>query len=105
VDPLPLDYVVTATPNALWIRVGGELDLSNVTALQAKLTATALDGYLAVELDLHRLTFCDCACGRLLLTLIEGAQDSGQRVTVHQAAPTVERLLSILAGDLPLTFQ
>ena len=69
-----LHFVVITTPTALSVQVGGEVDLANVDALHARLTAIELDGVAAVELDLHRLTFCDSRGARLLRLLADDDQ-------------------------------
>ena len=100
-----MHFVVTATPRALRVQVGGGVDLSNTAALHAKLIATDLDGHAAVHLDLHRLTFCDSQGGGLLLAFLNRAHHGGRETTIGGATPVVRRLLSIIADGHPPTFE
>jgi anti-anti-sigma factor len=104
-DTPPLDVAVTRTPTLLRVRVGGEVDLSNAAALHATLSATELDGQAAVDLDLHRLTFCDIAGGRLLLAFLDRAQKGGNQTTIHGATSTIQRLLCLIADGQQPTFE
>ena len=97
-DMPPLHFVVITTPTALWVHVGGEVDLANVDALHAKLTAIEFDGVPAVELDLHSLTFCDSHGARLLLRFTNLARLTGHRATIRGATPSTQKLLRLLAG-------
>lgn len=92
-----LHFVVITTPTALSVQLGGEVDLANVDALHAKLTAIELDGVAAVELDLHLLTFCDSHGAN------NQARHTGHRSTIRGAAPSTQRLLRLVAdGDQPV---
>ena len=97
-DLPPFHFAVSATPTAFTVHVGGEVDLSTVGVLHARLTETELDGQTPVYLDLQGLAFCDSRGGRVLLAFIQRAQQSGHQIAVGGATPTIKRLLSLIAG-------
>ena len=68
---VPSRNVVKVSPAAV---LNGCGDLANVNALRARLTAIELDAGASVELDLHRLTFCDSRGARLLRLLADDDQ-------------------------------
>ena len=103
-DVGPLLISVTASASSVWIRVCGEVDLSNRAQLQAALSGVDLDGAHTVTLDLKHLTFCDTRGCWHLLRFEREARLSGHETSIHGAKPTVRKVLALIAGADQPTF-
>ncbi|MER7661849.1 STAS domain-containing protein [Streptomyces sp. NPDC096193] len=90
--------------------VVGEIDLEEAPALRVALDS-ALDAATGLDLDLTRVSFCDCSCLRVLMEVHYAALASGRTVAVTEASGCVWRLLDLTgtgellaaAGSGPLT--
>lgn len=95
-----IDLTTSVVGTTLLATVGGELDLGNASALQAKLAdelreAEATD----VDLDLARVAFIDSSGLAALAGLAQAARDRGGRVRLVDASPLVRRIVGIAGLD------
>ena len=81
-------------PHRLWVRVSGEVDLSNWEQLRAGLSQADPHSHGLVHLDLSELLFCDARGCQCLLDFEQAVRLAGNRVadprrqTVRTADPT-----------------
>ena len=94
-----LDVAVTSTAGSVRIKVCGEVDLSNSALLQATLLAVDYGQADTVDLDLRRLAFCDTRGCQVLLHFERKARLSGHVTRIHDAAPTVRKVMGLLATE------
>lgn len=92
-------------PDAIWIHVGGEVDLSNHEQLKTALSRVELNGADVVRIGLADLTFCDVHAFRDLLTFAMEVRQSGHDVAVHRANRMVRRMTQIFGAEQELTFE
>jgi anti-anti-sigma regulatory factor len=81
-----------------WLRIVGEADLSNSALLLAALEE---EGHGNVHLDLGRLRFVDLKGVEALLELTDALRPSERRLIVHNAPPTLRRIVEIVGDSLP----
>jgi anti-anti-sigma factor len=92
--------VTAAAGDRARVVVVGEIDLDSAADLR-RVLAGALHASTALEIDLARVSFCDCSGLRALMDTWHKARSSGQAVAVIDASPRVRRLLE-LTGTLSL---
>lgn len=92
--------VTAAAGDRARVVVVGEIDLDSAADLGRVLTCT-LHASAALEIDLARVSFCDCSGLRALMDTWYRAGSRGQTVAVIDASPCVRRLLE-LTGTLGL---
>ncbi|WP_405605040.1 STAS domain-containing protein [Streptomyces sp. NBC_01410] len=92
--------VTAAAGHRARVVVVGEIDLDSAADLRRVLTG-ALHASAALEIDLARVTFCDCSGLHALMNTWYRARSRGQTVAVIDASPCVRRLLE-LTGTLGL---
>jgi anti-sigma B factor antagonist len=81
--------------DAVWIRVGGELDLAGVPQLGQTLD-DALDRARLIVVDLRRLTFIDSAGIRLILNADARARGSARRLLLVRGPAQFDRLFDLV---------
>jgi anti-sigma B factor antagonist len=90
----------------LIVAIAGELDLSTVPELAARLQALREQRHTTVTLDLGDLTFMDSSGLRLLIELDGQAKQEGWQLTLrrsrHESANTVFR---VTGADAALPFE
>jgi anti-anti-sigma factor len=97
-----LTIVVRPGPSErMRIAVVGEVDLSNLLALEGALTALITESAAVIEIDLTQVTFLSCGGLRLVLQACKAA---GGRFTIVGAAPAVRRLLEVLEVPFVIEF-
>ncbi|TQK42631.1 anti-anti-sigma factor [Streptomyces sp. SLBN-118] len=74
--------------------VVGEIDLDSAADLRRVLTG-ALHASTALEIDLARVSFCDCSGLHALIDTWQWARSRGQTVVVIETSPCVRRLLDL----------
>ena len=85
------------------VAVAGEIDLLTVGELRTGLlAAVASDAITAMELDLSRVGFLDCAGLGALVGIWRDAAQSGTQVVLIAASTAVVRVLTLF--DLDVTF-
>ncbi len=75
--------------------VAGEIDMATSRQLRHSLRAALAESVSGVDLDLTRVSFCDCAGLNVLLDARQHASTDGKTVTIGSAGPTVVRLLAL----------
>lgn len=75
--------------------IQGELDLDAAHWLRPYLRQALSRSASGVDLDLHKVEFCDCSGLNLLLILRQRALDQGKTVTLRCSSSAVERLLDL----------
>jgi anti-anti-sigma factor len=99
-DPvLRVDIVRDGTASAT-VRLAGEIDFTSVEAAHRAL-ARLEPGTRRIVLDLSRVTYCDAAGIRFLLTARSRAGEAGTDLAVRYPLRSVSRVLD-LTGALPL---
>ncbi|MET9664756.1 STAS domain-containing protein [Streptomyces sp. NPDC006475] len=102
--------VTTGESGRSRVVVVGEIDLEEAPAFRVALDS-ALGAATGLDLDLTRVSFCDCSCLRVLMEVHYAALASGRTVAVSDASRCVWRLLDLTgtgelltaAGSGPLT--
>ncbi|MET9852474.1 STAS domain-containing protein [Streptomyces sp. NPDC006450] len=77
------------------VRVSGEIDLSNASALRRTLLIALAAHRGDLFLDLQRVSFCDCSALNALLAVRRTALQAGRRLHITAAGRPVERLLQL----------
>ena len=105
IDDAPLLRVhVVGPPSNVWIKLVGEVDITNHDQLRAALFSPGLHDSRRICLDLRKLTFCDVAgCGLLLLFNTE-ARMYGHHVRFLGPRPGVRKVLDLLSEGEGPTF-
>ncbi|MFI8998594.1 anti-sigma factor antagonist [Streptomyces sp. NPDC053542] len=88
IDVLPDGDRVIAT-------IQGDLDLDAAHWLRSYLRQALSRSARGVDLDLHKVEFCDCSGLNLLLILRQRALEQGKTVILRCSSPAVERLLDL----------
>lgn len=100
---------VATCPDAVDIRLVGEMDLSTRGSLEDALSSGLVNGARLVRLDLRELTFCDASGVADLLAAHDTVTRQHRVLSAHGAAPQVRRVLDltgttfILGADGPDT--
>jgi anti-anti-sigma factor len=101
-ETLPLDVAVASRGTSLRVRVNGEVDVSNAHRLRTALAAVDFGHADRVDLDLAGLAFCDTSGCRILLLFEREVRLSGHPIGVHDARPTIRKILGYLSdGGTP----
>jgi anti-anti-sigma factor len=92
----PFAFVVTCSHSgdAAWIDVTGELDIAAAPRLEQTLLEARARARLVV-VDLHHLTFIDCAGVHAVVDAGAQALLEGRRVIVTGASPTISAVFSL----------
>ncbi|MFF5483564.1 STAS domain-containing protein [Streptomyces sp. NPDC012935] len=81
--------------------VEGEADFTTSPRLAEALEEAVTNRAGRVDVDLGRLSFCDCSCVHVLLTAREHARETGVRFACVALSPCAERVLELTqAGPL-----
>jgi anti-anti-sigma factor len=100
-DSSRLTITVTAAAGGrARVVVVGEIDLDSAADLR-RVLAAALQASTGLEIDLARVSFCDCSGLHVLMDTRHESLSSGQTAAVIDASPCVRRLLG-LTGTLDL---
>ncbi|MFB9506349.1 ANTAR domain-containing protein [Streptomyces aurantiacus] len=73
----------------------GEIDMATFRRLRRSLRDALAESVSGVDLDLTRVSFCDCAGLNVLLDARQHASAYGRTVTIGSAGPAVVRLLAL----------
>jgi anti-sigma B factor antagonist len=95
--------MVVGTNHPRTVKVGGELDIAAVPALDARLRAAERDASLVV-LDLQSLEFVDSSGASLILAANRRIRQAGGRLAVMRGPVDVQWLLALLGVDRELEF-
>ncbi|MCX5015281.1 STAS domain-containing protein [Streptomyces sp. NBC_00555] len=77
------------------VTVSGEVDLHDAGDLRGALLTAVTTYRGAITVDLHQVTFCDCAGLNALLSARNTAEQAHRSLRVTATSHTVERLLQI----------
>jgi anti-sigma B factor antagonist len=91
--PLKLQMVQDGETSVL--RLSGELDLSNVTAVERVLQSALADGSSRIVIDLTDLSFIDSTGIALLVTTTAAGNGDGRIAVVPSQAAAVNRVLEL----------
>lgn len=86
---------VHRTGDRLVVRLDGELDLSSTPALVDVAPQLFVTDAPVVLLDLARVTFCDAAGIRMLITLHDHTSADGRKVVVGRLSRQLRRILDV----------
>jgi anti-anti-sigma factor len=110
-DPTPSDVLsldIRPDRGRVVVAVRGELDMATADLVQRALREVRDGGSREVVLDLHALTFVDCAGLSMLLAAEHYSRADGWNLAIVNGSPALERLLEITglgnhfaAGDQP----
>lgn len=89
----------TPSGNRNRVTMQGELDLVSGNQIRAHLLEALAASSNGLELDLSRLSFCDCAGLKVLLDLRHRALSQGKAVTIRAVSPAVDRLLDLTGAQ------
>lgn len=93
---LPMKVTVMTTATDLWVRIFGEVDLSNRDDLQSTLSAIDYRAARRVRMDLRRLTFCDSGGCLVVLEFERRARRSGHQTEISVSNPSMRKLIGFL---------
>ena len=91
-------------PHRLWVRVSGEVDLSNWEQLRAGLSQADPRSHGLVHLDLSELLFCDARGCQCLLDFEQSVRLAGNQPLIHGARPSIRKVMRLLEPDTEFTF-
>jgi anti-anti-sigma factor len=77
----------------------GELDIATIAQLHAQIRELRDAGFAHVVLDLRQLTFIDSSGVQLILDEDRFARRDGQNFSLISGPPTIQRVLTLCAGD------
>ena len=86
--------VTAAAPHRARVVVVGEIDLNSAADLRWVLTGAA-HASTALEIDLARVSFCDCSGLHALMDAWHEARSRGRTLAVIDASPCMRRLLEL----------
>jgi anti-anti-sigma factor len=94
---------VTREDDAVRVCPVGELDLSTVDQLRARIDEAMAAGAAHVILDLRKTTFCDSAALHLVVEADMNAARNGTRFAIIAGPPAVQRIFEVtgLCRHLP----
>lgn len=82
--------------------LSGEIDLSTVSEVQARLDQAVADGPGVLLLDMREVTFLDSSGLRMLLRLDRHQREQGKRLVVVPGGRRVVRVLELTGADREL---
>ncbi len=85
-------------PGPARIQVAGELDHGTAPRLDDMLREAQLRSRLVV-LDLHELTFMDCAGLRVILEAAESARRDDRKLAIVRGSPRIHRIFVLTGAD------
>ena len=105
-EPMPplLRVDVDAADGTARVRLDGELDLSTVPALEARVAALLASGSTRIVLDLAELEFIDSTGLRLILELHGEAARDGFSLALVPGGEAVQRVFEITGTVQVLPF-
>jgi anti-anti-sigma factor len=91
--------------DAVWVHLGGELDIATAPQLESTLHEPQLQARLVV-LDLRELAFIDAAGVRTIANASIRARQAGRRLVLLHGLPSVHRMfaLSGSSGDIEIGY-
>jgi anti-anti-sigma factor len=91
-----LSFSRTPSPGGVTVGLHGEIDLSNVDAMEAELNQAlaSTDGRLVV--DMSEVGFCDSLGFSTLIKCWRSATGSGREFLLAKPAPPVRRILDMM---------
>ena len=98
-EPDWVPFVVSVDLESGTVTVGGEFDREHAQSVLDGLAALAPTGHARWTLDAQRVTFCDAAGLRTLVTGHHLARRHGRELVIHHPAPCLHRLLRIAGLD------
>ncbi|SEM62140.1 STAS domain-containing protein [Streptacidiphilus jiangxiensis] len=84
------------------ITLVGEIDMDSAPIVRHALSRCVADGVRAIEVDLTRVSFCDCSGLSALLQAYDRAAAAGVSLRLHHPRPVVARLIALVCTDAPL---
>ncbi|MEY9844095.1 STAS domain-containing protein [Streptacidiphilus sp. MAP5-3] len=84
------------------ITLTGEVDLDSAPLLRRALTQCLAGGVRTIEVDLARVTFCDCSGLSALLQARHRAAILGASLRLHHPRPTMAKLIALAGTDTGL---
>jgi anti-sigma B factor antagonist len=86
-------------PRLTVITLPGEIDISNDSQVQDRLTTALDDGTAVLVADAGGTTFCGCSGVTALLLTHHRAAAAGARLRVVVGSPSMRRMLELTAAD------
>jgi len=97
-DPGPIFRLET---EAACVRCSGELDLATAPQLERAVRGLAARGATAIEVDLARIEFMDCAGLGTLVALAEQAERAPWTISITAMSLPVARLIALTGSSRP----
>ncbi len=88
-----------SAPDAVVLRVSGELDMASAPKLERELDAVESIRPELVTMDLRELAFIDSTGLRLLLRAAERAREEKRRFVVVRGSTAVDRIFEITGAE------
>lgn len=77
------------------VSLEGEVDLSSVPELEARIAAAERDSPEELVIDVRRVTFMDSSGLRILLAAHQRAEEQGRAFAIVRGSDAVDRLLKV----------
>jgi anti-sigma B factor antagonist len=91
-----LTLTTSEEPEAVWVALSGELDLSSALVFDEQLRRIeAADGHDTLVLDLHALKFLDSTGLRLILSAHMRARRAGRKLRIVPGSEAVKRIFQL----------
>jgi anti-anti-sigma factor len=88
----------SGTGDSVWLAVSGEVDVSNVNAIEAEITAAVTNLASEVVIDLTDVAYMDSSGVRMLFGLAQGLRTTRTDLVVRAPHGTVARRVLDLSG-------
>lgn len=98
-----LAVTVTPGPHHHTARVSGEIDTDVAGHLADVLERALHDGATGLDIDMSRVTFCDCQGLNVLLRLRQAALHMGHTLTITDPGPPLKRVLALTGATALFT--
>jgi len=84
------------------ITLAGGIDLESAPLVRVSLEQCLHDGMREVDVDLARVTFCDCSGLNVFLRAAQQAELLGGTLRLHHPPATLLRILDVVGDGFPL---
>jgi anti-sigma B factor antagonist len=91
-----LSFARASSATGVTVSLRGEIDLSNVDALEAELTAALAETTERLVVDLSEVRFCDSLGFSTLIKGWQAATSTGREFILARPMPAVRRILEMM---------
>ncbi|MFF3412507.1 STAS domain-containing protein [Streptomyces sp. NPDC002742] len=84
------------------ITLAGEIDLQSAPLVRAALKRCLDDGIRTIDVDLARVTFCDCSGLNAFLRAAQQTTEAGGTLRLHHPPPTLALILDLTGSGFLL---